>query len=201
MARKQPEQKDKPLTSGDLVEVGAWTGVLGANGEAEVIVPSNRDLGIAYALAAEKCDKIAAVRAMELLREATKLAGAAADDELHAQLAFFEQVMGDKEVARREYLLALEADADDAFAAGNLALLKAGDRQYGEAVGLWARAFQNDPAELQAGMNLAIVECGVGKREAALGTLERILAFSPDYGKARTMVQAIRSGQNRCGRK
>jgi hypothetical protein len=186
------EAKIGPLRSGELVEVGTGDGPA---------LSSGRDLGIAYALAGEKSDKDAAVRAMEILREAAKLPGAAADDELHAQLAFFDQVSGDKEEAQREYGLALAANANDAFAAGNLGLIKAGEHQYGEAMGLWARAFQNDPAELQMGMNLAIVECGVGKKEAALVTLGRLLDFSPDYGKARTMVEAIRSGRNRCGGK
>jgi len=47
-------------------------------------------------------------------------------------------------------------------------------------------------------MNLAIVECGLGRKEAALGTLERILAFSPDDGQARELIRGIRSGNHPC---
>jgi tetratricopeptide (TPR) repeat protein len=93
----------------------------------------------------------------------------------------------------------LSANAYDSVAAGNLALLKAGDRQYGEAIDLLGRAFQEDPVQLKAGMNLAIMQCGLGKKEAALGTLDRILAFSPDYGQARDFVREIRSGRHGCG--
>jgi hypothetical protein len=48
-------------------------------------------------------------------------------------------------------------------------------------------------------MNLAIVECGLGKKEAALGTLSRILAFSPDNGQARDLAREIRTGRHGCG--
>jgi len=136
---------------------------------------------------------------MELLRKSEALRESASDRELHEQLGFLEQLAGDKDAAAHEYELALAADAHDSVAAGNLALLKAGERRYGAAVALWERAFQEDPAQLKAGMNLAIVDCGMGKKEAALGTLERILAFSPDDGAARDLAHGIRSGAHTCG--
>jgi hypothetical protein len=48
-------------------------------------------------------------------------------------------------------------------------------------------------------MNLAVVDCGLGRREAALGTLERILEFSPDSGEALALKHAIVSGEHSCG--
>lgn len=60
--------------------------------------------------------------------------------------------------------------------------------------------FQHDPAEIDAGFNLAVVECGLGNREAALATLERILEFSPDSGRAVNMEEKIRRGRQ-CGEK
>ena len=125
--------------------------------------------------------------------------GAAADAPLHEQLGFLHQLAGDKDAAAREYEAALAANPHDAIAAGDLALLKAGDHQYAEAVALWQRAFAEDPVQLKAGMNLAIVECGLGRKEAALGTLERILAFSPDDGQARELLRGIQSGNHPCG--
>jgi hypothetical protein len=47
-------------------------------------------------------------------------------------------------------------------------------------------------------MNLAVVQCGLGSREAALGTLERILEFSPDETQARELASEIRSGRHAC---
>jgi Flp pilus assembly protein TadD len=134
-----------------------------------------------------------------LLRKAEALPGSDADWELHEQLGFLDQLAGEKDAAAREYALALAADAHDSIAAGNLALLKAGDREYGAAIDLLERAFQEDPVQLKAGMNLAIMQCGLGKKEAALGTLDRILAFSPDYGQARDFAREIRSGRHGCG--
>jgi hypothetical protein len=47
-------------------------------------------------------------------------------------------------------------------------------------------------------MNLAIVECALGRKEAAFGTLDRILAFSPDDKEATRMEQEVRSGGRAC---
>ena len=159
----------------------------------------SRDLGLAYAQKAVKGDSQAAARARSLLTEAALAPGAAGDHELHSQLGFLDQLAGDKEGAAREYSLALATDPNDSLAAGNLALLKAGEWQYIAAAELWQRAFQDDPVQLQAGRNLALVECGLGKKEAALGTLDRILEFSPDDGQVRELAHAIRSGRHGCG--
>jgi Tetratricopeptide repeat/Cytochrome c554 and c-prime len=188
---RSPSAKEvRGNTDGTLVAIGSAAGVAGETSE--------RDLGLAYALAAMRGERAAGERAMELLGRAAALPGSAADWELHEQLGFLDQLAGDKEAAGREYALALAADAHDSIAAGNLALIKAGDREYGEAISLWERAFQEDPEQLKAGMNLAIVECGLGKKEAALQTLDRVLAFSPDDGKARDLTHAIRSGRHGC---
>lgn len=190
----QPAVKEQAVSGSDegmLVAIGTAVGVAGEG--------SSRDLGVAYALEALRGDKAAGERAMELLRKAEALPGSEADWELHERLGFLDQLAGEKDAAAREYALALAANAYDSVAAGNLALLKAGDRQYGAAIDLLERAFQEDPVQLKAGMNLAILQCGLGKKEAALGTLDRILAFSPDYGQARDFAHEIRSGRHGCG--
>jgi predicted CXXCH cytochrome family protein len=191
---RQPANKEQSVIGSDagaLVAIGTSAGVAGAS--------SGRDLGVAYALEALQGDKAAGERALELLRQAEALPGSDADWELHERLGFLDQLVGDKDAAAREYALALAANPYDSVAAGNLALLKAGDRQYGAAIDLLQRAFEEDPVQLKAGMNLAIMQCGFGKKEAALGTLDRILAFSPDYGQARDFAREIRSGRNGCG--
>jgi len=176
---------------GPLVAIGSEPGVAG---------PSTvRDLGLAYAFAASRGDRQAGERAIALLTQAETQPGASADAALHEQLGFLNQMAGNKDAAASEYALALAADPHNSIAAGDLALLKAGDRQYGEAVALWERAFTEDPVQLKAGMNLAIVECGLGRREAALATLQRILTFSPDDAQAREMFSGMRSGTRVCG--
>ena len=190
------------MASGELVPIG--------NGLAEELESGpglGRDLGLAYAMAAVKGNRAAGERAMVLLREAENsttgtVSGVGAGDwELHGQLGFLEQVSGNSAGAAKEYELALAADPEDAFAAGNLALIRAGAREYGAAEGLWERAFEEDPVQLKAGMNLALVECGLGRKEAALGTLDRLLSFSPDHGPARELEKGIRLGTHGCGKR
>jgi hypothetical protein len=192
---RQHTAKAAPPGSGDTGELVAIGSAPGAAGES-----SERDLGLAYALLASRGDRMAGERARPMLTHAEALPASAEDWELHEQIGFLDQLSGEKDAAVREYQLALAADVHDAIAAGNLALIKASDRQYGAAMQLWERAFSEDPVQLKAGMNLAIVECGVGRKEAALATLDRILAFSPDDGQAWELAMEIRSGQHACGK-
>lgn len=178
-----------PATAGPLAEVGS---------AARAEDAPDRELGLAYAQMAARGDREAAHWARELLEPAAKRPTAAGDHELHAQLGFLRQIAGENEAAAAEYSQALAADPHDSLAAGNLALLKAGAHQYTAAMELWERAFGEDPVELKAGMNLALVECGLGKREQALGTLARMLEFSPDFGQARGLEAGIRSGTHSC---
>jgi Flp pilus assembly protein TadD len=187
---KEKQPADGRTRMGALVAIGSAVGVAGNS--------SNRNLGLAYALAASRGDRVAGERAMQLLTEAEALPEAVSDGELHEKLGFLEQLAGEKDMAAREYSEALAADAHDSIAAGNLALLKAEELQYADAAELLERAFEEDPVQLKAGMNLAIVECGLGRKEAALGTLDRILAFSPDSGAARKFSREIRSGKHGC---
>jgi len=166
------------------------------------IAAEDRDLGLAYAQMAARGDKAAAARAADLLHRAEKQAsGAPHDHELHAQLGFLEQVSGNDSDAEAEYKTALAADSNDSLAAGNLALIDAQQRRYGEAEQLWNSVFSHDPVELGAGLNLAVVECGAGQQSAALETLSRLLTFAPDNQRARSMEAAIRSGKQSCGPK
>ena len=92
----------------------------------------------------------------------------------------------------------MRADPDDSLAAGNLALIEAQQHHPAEAARLWASVFRRDPVELGAGLNLAVVECGAGERDAAMDTLGRLLVFAPDNSRARAMLEAIRSGRQPC---
>jgi predicted CXXCH cytochrome family protein len=184
--RKRVSEERLPLaTTGDLVAVGGFAA-------------GDRDLGLAYAQMAARGDRQAATRAVELLTGAEKQAGAAKDHELHAQLGFLDQLASETQTAAAEYAQALQADPDDSLAAGNLALIEAQRRHVAEAVRLWNSVFSRDPVELGAGLNLAVVQCAAGQREAAVSTLDRLLTFAPDNDRARSMLGAIRSGQQGC---
>jgi predicted CXXCH cytochrome family protein len=160
---------------------------------------SDRDMGLAYAQLAAHGDEQAARRAYQLLRTAEEQgAGSPADHELHRQLGFLEQLMGQGDAAQQEYQEALKANPLDSVAEGNLALIDARHHDYASAIRLWQAAFDHDPAQLAAGENLAEVQCGLGQRDAAMAALARVLLFSPDDQHARSMQNAIRSGTLPC---
>lgn len=186
--RKHVSQDKLPLfTTGDLVAVGGFAA-------------GDRDLGLAYAQMAERGDRQAGTRAVTLLLHAEKQAdGAPHDHQLHAELGFLAQVAGQPQAAEEEYRRALKADANDSLAAANLALIEAQQKHLPEAIKLWDSVFSRDPAELGAGLNLAVVECESGQRTAAEQTLARVLVFAPDNARARTMLEALRSGRQACG--
>jgi predicted CXXCH cytochrome family protein len=186
--KKRVSSQRMPLTEkGDLEPVGGMTA-------------DDRDLGIAYAQMAARGNQSAGERALKLLLQAEHTeSGAKGDHELHAQLGFLEQTNGQATAAAQEYQLALESDPNDSLAAGDLALLRANQHEYAEAARLWKAVFNHDPAQTGAGMNLAIVQCGLGDREGAIATLERILEFAPDDEKAKAMSIGVRSGSQKCG--
>ena len=184
--RRVTEDRLPVATSGELEAVGGFAA-------------GDRDLGLAYAQMAARGNQMAGVRAMGLLRGAEKQADAEGDHELHSQLGFLEQMAGKTQEAADEYRLALAANADNSLAAGNLALIEAGQHHYAEAAQLWNSVFSHDPVQLGAGLNLAVVECALGQRSAALATLDRLLLFAPDNERARAMSVEIRSGKRSCG--
>jgi hypothetical protein len=185
--RRISNQRLPLADTGDLETVGG-------------VAADERDLGLAYAQMAARGNQAAGERALTLLKHAESAnAEARKDHELHTQLGFLEQMNGHPAAAAEDYEMALESDPYDAVAAGDLALLKAGQHQYSEAIKLWKLVVDYDPAQMGAGMNLAVVECGLGNRDSALASLDRMLTFSPDDAKARQLADGIRSGSRKCG--
>ncbi len=169
-------------TAQDLVPVGGSTG-------------SSRDLGLAYAQFAERGDRNAGERALALLTQAEKTESRPATDApLHTALGFLRQVSGDLSAAREEYARALAADPYQDVAAGNLAVMYAGEGDFPAAERLLRKVVANDPAQIPAALNLAAIQCRTGQAAAAQATLARILQFSPDERKARAFASAIATG-------
>jgi tetratricopeptide (TPR) repeat protein len=184
--RRRPSAQAIPkVTLGELSTVG---------GEGA----SDRDFGLAYAQLAARGDREARKRALELLRRTEGRGGVSGDVDLHAQLGFLEQVEGHTESAAEEYRLALRVDGYNDVAGGDLALIEAAQHRYGEAAALLSGVFERDPAEAGAGTNLAALECGAGKRAAAVRTLGRALRFAPDNDRARRMLAEIQTGKQSC---
>lgn len=185
--KKRISNERLPLaTSGELEAIGGMSA-------------DDRDLGLAYAQMAARGNRAAGQRALALLQGAEHSEkDARADHELHAHLGFLEQMNGQPAAAAEEYQLALQADPYEPLAGGDLALLEAGQHRYTEATRLWKTVFEHDPSQLSAGLNLAIVECGLGDRNGALATLARLLEFSPDNEQAKKQAEGIRSDSRKC---
>ncbi len=178
---------------------------LSGSGELEAVgggVAGDRDFGLAYAQLASRGDRQASERALVLLSRVEKEAdGAAGDAVLHTELGFLDQVNGRLDSAAGEYEKAIQANPFDSLALGDLALIKAQEHQYEEAERLWKTAFDHDPVQIGAGMNLALVECQTGNPQEALHSLERVLEFSPDNSKARSLKNKILSDKLACARR
>jgi tetratricopeptide (TPR) repeat protein len=113
-------------------------------------------------------------------------------------LGFAEQINGQIDEAAREYKQALVADEFDALAAGDLALIEIERHNPQEAIRLWRSVLDRDPSQSKAGINLALTECSLGKRDDVMAALERILLFSPDNQQARDFVAQLGSGRMKC---
>lgn len=184
----------KRVSSGALP--AATTGPLRTVG---VEKATDRDWGLAYAQLAERGDRSAGEKALQFLRHAEQQQdGARGDAELHARLGFLLQEAGKRADAAEEYGRALQANPLDSLAASNLALIDAGERQLGQAAGLWEGVLKHDPAESAAGVDLAVVECGAGDPERAILALKRVLEFAPDEDRARAMLGELQSGKQAC---
>lgn len=184
--KRLPRNGTPPSRSGELEAVGG--GVAG-----------DRDFGLAYAQLAARGDRQASERALVLLGRVEKEAhGAASDGTLHSELGFLEQVSGRLDSAAGEYERAIQANPFDSLALGDLALIKAGEHRYEEAERLWKAAFDHDPVQVGAGLNLAITECETGNPQAALDSLQRVLEFAPDDSLARSLRDKIRREKQAC---
>ncbi len=160
---------------------------------------SDRDLGLAYFELAEQGDRESGQRAMLLLEQAERSDSQSADPDLHTALGFLEQLSGASQAAIEEYRAALRANPASSIAAGDLAVLDARAGHIDEAMALLRKASEDDPGETGASMDLAVIECAIGDPQSATKTLEHLLGFSPDDGKARQMLAAIENKSRRCG--
>jgi Tfp pilus assembly protein PilF len=181
---------------GRSAESEARSGALVPIGQEEA---SDRELGLAYAQMAHRGDRVSGEKAQMFLRKAEVLeASGTKDAELHTELGFLDQESADIHAADREYRAALEADAGDGTARGDLAVLFAGTGDYGTAVRLWQRVFDADPAQTAAGYNLALGQCRLGRKDDAEATLKRLLSYAPDNQRARALAAALAGGAQSC---
>ena len=171
----------------------------GGSGAPRSLVPfwntpvSERDLGLAYAMAAGG-DSALRSRGRELLEKAEKV-----DPEdvlVLMQLAQLYDEMGsyDKAMALSERVLRL--DSSQTAVAVNLGTYYIERGRVREAMRLWADALSRNPALTGARINLGVAQYQQGDAAAAVATLRKALEYDPDQETARKLLSEIR-GENR----
>lgn len=146
----------------------------------------DREFGLAYAQLAAKGDRLAAQRALLLLRRAEQ---AGADDEqVHVSLAFLDQVSGDTESASKEYAAALRQNPFNASALTNRAVLDVETGNVSEAIRLLDRLVRADPGQTASGLDLAFLECRLGQPEQSRALAQRLLQLNPDSPELRRFL-------------
>jgi hypothetical protein len=148
---------------------------------------SDRDLGLAYALAA------ANERAFELLKPAE--AKQPDDVPALAQLAHLYDLRSDEDRAAVLYERVLRADPSQISAANNLGaiLLKRG--RIAEAIRLWSDVVARSPASEAARMNLAMAQFRSGDLQSAEASLVKLLELNPGSIEARQLLTRVRAAR------
>jgi predicted CXXCH cytochrome family protein len=113
-------------------------------------------------------------------------------------LGYLAQLRGNNPQAMELYREVLKLDPIDLTATNNLAILLAKSGQLKDAQTLWKKTFDLNEDVDEPGINLALVECMLGDKDAARQVLQRVLLYSPDHPIAREKLQAIESGRETC---
>jgi Flp pilus assembly protein TadD len=140
--------------------------------------PSDREYGLAYAQLVEQGSQADGEKALYFLQKAEE--DGASDDRLHTQIAFLEQMAGDRTGAGAEYSAALRENPYQTAALGNMAIMDATTGHSADAVRLLQRVVAADANQLTAGLDLAFIECKTDNREEALHVLTTLSRLNPD---------------------
>jgi predicted CXXCH cytochrome family protein len=170
-------------TSRDLVAVGSATA-------------GDREYGLAYAQLANRGDRLAGERAIQLLTKAS-LAGVN-DIAVNTRLGFLQQIFGQPEKARSSYAAALNVDPYEPTALANLAILDATSGHTTESVHLLERLLNGDPTQTAAGLNLAYIDCQLGHTTQARTILAQLQASNPDDPQLREFLRSGNYASHHC---
>jgi Flp pilus assembly protein TadD len=108
------------------------------------------------------------------------------------------QKKGNAAQAIETYRAVLKLDPLSPIAINNLATLLAQSGQLNEAETLWRQTFAINQTTEEPGINLASVQCLLGEKDAAAGTLRQVLVYNPDRKSVRQKLRAIESGKESC---
>ena len=171
---RQPTENKPVHTAGaTLVPVGGFA-------------VGDRELGLAYAQMAQRGDRAAGERALQLLQRASSTG--AADEQVSLHLGFLYQLSGDSEQARQQYTRTLELNPHEPVALSNLAVLEASAGHVSAAVHLLSTLVAADKSQTAAGMNLALLQCSLGNAHEAHDTAASLLPLNPDSPQVRSFL-------------
>jgi len=156
---------------------------------------SDRDLGLAYGVFAEK-SSFARSEALRLLRSAREKGQA--DPIALTEFGYLLKREGNLDAASSAFQEALRGDPINVRATIYLGQIYRGTGKVKEALELWKGAFELDPHSV--GPLLADAQCQLGDRKRAITTLERVLRFDPDSNELRMRVSDLSTGAMSCGR-
>jgi Flp pilus assembly protein TadD len=174
----------------------ARTQRLAAFPESDASLVTTRDLALAWETLAERNVAGAARQAEEYLRKAMK--ELPDDAVLLSALGFVEQRHGHEKEARELYEQALKIDRLNNDAAANLGALEARTGNARRAVELWQGAFERAPYRSAIGINLAIAFCTSGQKDEARRYVSRVLEFTPDEEKAKSLAVHLNEDPPQC---
>jgi len=156
-----------------------------------------RDVALAYFyLATDGGVSSAAAKAWSLLTDVAKTDPD--DPDVLGALGFLSHLRGDRQRAATFYRSALSFDPNN-FNVGidlGVVLARTGQPQLGAS--LWADIFEKNEDITELGMNIATLQCDLGKREPAEDALRRVLIYSPDHAAARAELERMQSGSRTC---
>jgi predicted CXXCH cytochrome family protein len=175
--------------SGETAELGPIAGLTSG--------ATPRDAALAYYyLATDVGERSVAGKAWTLLNEVAQTNPD--DPDVLAALGFLSHLQGDRQRAATFYRSALAFDPNNFNVGIDLGVVLARTGQPQLAAGLWADIFEKNEDITELGMNIAQLQCELGKREKAEDALRRVLIYSPDHGAARNELEQMQSGTRTC---
>jgi tetratricopeptide (TPR) repeat protein len=162
----------------------------------DATLATTRDFGLAWEALTLRGVDGAPQKAKQYLEKALK--ERPEDPALLAAWGFEEQKSGHDQEARELYERALMFDPLANDAATNLGILEAKAGNLRRAVELWQGAFARVPERSAIGVNLGMAFCVAGQKEEARKYVERVLAFNPDYLKAKSLLVHLKQDPVEC---
>jgi predicted CXXCH cytochrome family protein len=157
---------------------------------------NTRDLGLAYYDLVAGGSRSLRPKAEQLLNAAMQTTPS--DALVLRTLGILAQMDGDAVQAKQYYRAALVQDPANLVSGTNLGTLLAAAGDLQTAAAIWTPVFEHNQDVPELGLNLAIANCRLGRKDLAQQVLASVLTYSPGLLDARRLLAAIDNGQQPC---